>query len=94
MQSMNWLQRLADSMDMAEESLPGVPVIEIAGDQRVLIEGHNGVTGYSNEQISINVQNGTVFICGRKLELIKMTREQLVIAGWIESVQLQRRHPR
>lgn len=93
MQSMNWLQRLADSMDMAEESFPGVPVIEIAGDRRVLIEGHKGVTEYSCEQIRINVQKGTVCICGDKLELIKMTREQLVISGWIESVWLQRRHP-
>ncbi len=91
MQKMNWLQRLADRADLLGESLPGVPLLEIAGDCRVLIEEHKGVTEYSKEQICIKVSYGLVCICGCGLELIKMSREQLAISGRIDCVKLQRK---
>lgn len=73
--------------------MPAQPIVEIAGDGRVLIENHNGVSAYSTECILINVHYGTVRVCGCGMELIRMTKEQLVIRGKIESVFLQRRKP-
>ena len=43
------LQRLADGADLSAEPLPGQPIVEIAGDRRVLIENHFGVKEYSRE---------------------------------------------
>ena len=91
MQKMNWMQKLADGADLSGEPLPGVPIVEIAGECRVLIERHGGVTEYSRERISVKVRYGTVSVCGCGLELTRMTREQLVISGRIDCVQLQRR---
>lgn len=87
----HWLQRLADGADLAQEPLPGMPVVELAGERRVLIERHGGVTEYSNQKICVKVSFGKVCICGCNLELTRMTREQLVISGRIDCVQLQRR---
>lgn len=87
----NWVQRIADSADLSAEPLPGVPVVELAGDRRVLIEQHRGVTGYSREEIRVKVTYGQVCVHGRCLELKHMTREQLVISGWIDCVKLLRR---
>lgn len=84
-------ERLADSADLSGEPMPGVPVVELAGDRRVLIERHGGVTEYSCERICVKVRYGLVCICGCGLELTCMTREQLVITGRIDAVQLQRR---
>jgi len=92
MQRVSWMQRLADGMDLSGEPLPGVPVVEIAGDCRVLIERHAGVTEYSRERICVKVRYGVVCICGCGLELTRMAREQLVISGRIDCVQLQRRN--
>ncbi len=91
MQKRNWMQKLTDDIDLPAEPLPGVPIIEVAGDARVLIERHAGVTEYSRERISVKVRYGTVCICGCGLELTQMTRQQLVISGRIDCVQLQRR---
>ena len=44
MQKRNWMQMLADGADLPAEPLPGVPVVEVAGENRVLIERHAGVT--------------------------------------------------
>lgn len=84
-------QRLADNPKLAAEPLPGVSIVELAGDRRVLIENHQGVRGYSSGCILVKVSFGCVQICGSCLELAKMTREQLVIQGNIDSICLQRR---
>lgn len=86
-----FLERLADEADLTAEPLPGQPIVEIAGDRRVLIENHFGVKAYSREQIVVKVKYGCVCICGCGLELMRMTKEQLVIRGRIDGVTLQRR---
>ena len=78
-------------MDLPETPLPGIPVVELAGDRRVLIEGHCGVSEYSRERIGIKVAYGLVCITGCGLELARMTKERLVIRGRIDHVHIQRR---
>jgi len=90
-QSRNWIQKLADEADLSAETIPGVPVVELAGERRVLIERHQGMTEYSRERICVKVSYGMVCVCGCGLELSRMTRDQLVISGRIDCVQLQRR---
>ena len=86
-----FLERLADGVDLPSEPLPGQPIVEIAGDRRVLIENHFGVKEYSRERIGVKVKYGVVTVCGCGLELIRMTKEQLVISGRIDGVTLARR---
>lgn len=87
----NWMQRLAEEMDLPGEPLPGQPLIELAGDRRLLIEHHRGVTQYSREEICIKVSYGHIRVRGECLELSRMTGEQLVISGRIDCVLLLRR---
>ncbi|HIT33215.1 MAG TPA: sporulation protein [Candidatus Faecousia intestinigallinarum] len=84
------LQRITEGADLPGEPLPGLPLVEVAGDRRVLVENHGGVTEYGREQIRIQVRYGQVCVCGAGLELVMMTKEQLVICGRIESVHLIR----
>ncbi len=85
------LQRLADGADLPGEPLPGQPLVEIAGDRRVLVENHFGVKEYSRERIGVKVKYGILTVCGCGLELTRMTGEQLVISGRIDCVTLHRR---
>lgn len=87
----NILQQLTEAADLEGEPLPGQSIVEIAGDRRVLIENHGGVKEYSMERISVHVKYGYVIICGCGLELICMTKEQLIISGRIDTVSLCRR---
>lgn len=84
------LQLITEGADLPAEPLPGLPLVEIAGDRRVLIENHGGVTEYGREKIRIQVRYGQLCICGAGLELAMMTKEQLVICGRIDSVNLLR----
>lgn len=90
----DWMQRLTEGLDLPSESVPGQPLVEISGEERVLIENHAGVTAYGREQICVKVKFGQVQITGCGLELARMTKEQLIICGRIDSVTLQRRSGR
>lgn len=83
-------EQIVDGMDFSMEPLPGQPIVELAGDHRVLIENHRGVTGYSREKIWIQVKYGRVCIDGCGMELVHMTKERLLICGKIHSITVHR----
>ena len=85
-------ETLLEDAGLPGELAPGQSLVELAGQSRALIEGHGGITEYGAERIRIRVRFGQVCICGSKLELISMTKEQLVISGRIHSVTLEGRN--
>ncbi len=70
--------------------LPGQTLLELLGDQRILVEHHSGVTAYSRTQIRVKVGYGCLCISGTGLSLSKMSAEQLVITGCISTIALIR----
>ena len=86
----HFMERVTAAADLQDEPIPGLPLVEIAGDRRVLIEHHRGVTQYGSCCISVRVKFGTVVISGSHLELARMTAQQLIITGKIDCVQLER----
>ncbi len=83
-------ERIVVGADLPGECLPGVPLVEIAGEGRVLVENHCGVTAYKHCEICIKVKYGQICVCGNDLELARMTKNQLVITGEISGVKLYR----
>ena len=86
--SLRGLRKLAD---MSDGVLPGIPLVEICGDKRVLIEHHQGVVAYGNWEICVKVCYGILSVIGERLTLTCMTKEQLVICGRIDGVRLLRK---
>ena len=74
--------------DLAANEQIGFPVVEILGDRRVLIEHHRGVVAYGCHEIGIRVRYGILVINGTGLCLARMTKDQIVIHGCIESIRL------
>lgn len=82
---------VATGTQLYSEPLPGVPLIEIYDQRRVLIENHRGIVGYGTKEILIKARFGLICICGDDLKLVKMSREKLVITGKICGVTLRGR---
>ena len=91
MRKESWVGRLTEGMDLAGESLPGMTLAELAGDRRMLIEGHRGVTEYCRERVTVKVGYGLLSITGCGLELRQMSRQQLVISGRIDAIAIRRK---
>lgn len=84
-------ERFLDRLDLPEEPGFGETLVEVTGHRRVLIENHRGVTQYGSCRICVKVKFGCVSIMGGGLELTLMTKDQLIISGCIETLQLERR---
>ena len=82
---------ITSTADLNGEARPGAPLVELVADNRILIENHMGVIGYDSEQICVKVKFGQLSVIGSKLVLSRMTKEQLLITGTIDSLQLSRR---
>ena len=83
-------ERLAAMAELDTEPIPAQPIIEIGGDTRVLVENHRGVQAYGPEESLMGVKVGRVRICGHNMVLTRMSREQLLIRGKIDTVSLLR----
>lgn len=91
MKKADLLDQLTQGLDLPGEPLPGLPIVELAGDRRVLIENHMGVTAYCGSQIGVKVKYGEVVVLGECLNLVRMTKSQIIIGGRIDSISLRRR---
>lgn len=87
----HWIRQAADHAELMDEVLPGQTVVEVIGEGRVLIEGHEGVLAYSGCRICVKVLYGVAKIDGSNLKLTTMSKNKLVITGDVSCVQLHRR---
>ena len=83
-----WMDRL----DLPQEQLPGLPLVEVYGHKRVLIEHHHGVTEYGRNCVCVKVKYGVVRVEGDNLQLACMNRHTLIISGTINGIRLERRN--
>lgn len=83
----NWIQ----GTELYGQPLPGVPLVELAGDGRVLIENHRGVLEYGLEHIRVKVSFGSLVVSGQNLHLRHMTQSRLVICGKVQGISLEGR---
>lgn len=88
------LNVFTNGINLPTEAIPGLPLVEISGDKRVLIENHKGVSVYSVNEIHVKVSYGCLCIYGSNLELAQMTKQQLVVTGVITSVTISRGNSR
>lgn len=88
MRGKNWADKISAAADLQDECIPGLPLIEIAGNARVLMEHHCGVTEYGRQRIVVQTKDNLVAVSGDGLELTKMTADQLIISGTIYAVEL------
>ena len=83
------IRRITEEIGRTGQPLPGIPIVEIAGNKRVLIENHRGVQEYEQNRIRVGVSFGCVCVEGGCLEICRMTVQQLIICGKIERVSLE-----
>lgn len=67
-----------------------MPLVEMYGCRRVLVEWHQGVISYDTQQIHVKSCLGVLCISGEGLQLCRMCREQLVITGKISDISIKR----
>ena len=85
----SFLQQLLDQSDLAEENIPGKPIVELLGDCRILVENHRGIAELGTDLIEIKGGKAALRIRGEGLALKAMNRTELLITGRLFSVELE-----
>ena len=85
----SFLSGLTDRMGLPGEAMPGVSVAELWGKEKVLVDHHGGVIAYSPEEIQVRVSYGLLKISGSDLQMSRMTGQQLIISGHIQSLTVE-----
>ena len=75
--------------DWKKEGLRPKTLIELYGNERVLIEEHRGILAYADEEIRVGTSFGMAVVEGLELRLCCMSRSQLVIRGRICCVRTE-----
>ena len=65
-----------------------LPIVELTGQERLLIENHQGVVSYSVKKIAVKVCYGCVIVTGDDLRLMEMSRVKLAVCGRIDGLQI------
>ena len=84
------ISNMLDAVGIDADLQPGLPVLELAGDKRILIENHRSVVHYTNDRILVCMEFGQVCVAGCGLKLARLGKEQLVITGRIDCISLFR----
>jgi len=80
--------RIAEKFDLPLEAVSGVPRLTVTGDRQALVENHRGILIYCRERIEIDGGGIKLIICGDKMELAAMSRQEILIKGRIISAEL------
>lgn len=81
----DWKERIRDDAG----GLRPRTLVELYGNERVLIEEHRGILSYGDEEIRVGTSFGAAVIQGSELRLCCMSRSQLVIRGRIACVRTE-----
>lgn len=81
------LEKTVQMLDLPAD-LAGLPRIELIGDRELRVENHKGILAYGKEEIHISGGKLVIRVLGSDLELRGMSTSELLITGWIHSVEL------
>ncbi|HBK67649.1 MAG TPA: sporulation protein YqfC [Firmicutes bacterium] len=83
--------KVADFFELPSDVILDLPRLVLTGNQRLLIENHQGIIEYAKEVIRINTPIGELRISGEDLKIILITQEQVSVEGQIDKLDWRER---
>ena len=81
--------KMTEFLDIPKEIGSNQPKITAAGFNEILIENYRGILEYESYLIRISTHIGTIGVNGIDLELTKMTTDDVLITGRVDSVEFE-----
>ena len=78
---------IVESLKLPKDSVLGASIVTVTGNTDAFVENYKGIIEYTNQQILLQGKNCKIEICGRRLNIVYYTNEDMKISGWIESVR-------
>ena len=78
---------LAERLELPPDAFAGAVRMTALDDRRLLIENHRGVLEYGEALIRVDGGKGEIVLRGEGLRMSAMNREELLIAGRLQSLE-------
>lgn len=79
--------KLIESLDLPQDLFLGLPCLSFTGNRELYISNHRGILSYGQEEIVILAKSVQIIIKGRGLVISSYSKEELLIKGYIHSVE-------
>ncbi|MBO2520635.1 MAG: sporulation protein YqfC [Clostridia bacterium] len=83
------LGRLAGSMEMPRDVMLDAPRVTVIGALQAYVENHKGILEYTPSRVRVRTRDGLVTVTGSRLKIGRLFREELVIDGRVDRVELE-----
>lgn len=84
----NIKENVSDALELPKEITLNLPKVTMVGSSQIRIENHKGIIEYSESKIRINSKIGIIVITGKNLFIRNIIKEEVVLEGKLESVQI------
>ena len=81
------MRRRAEDSFLVQDLSAGLPRVSVTGNTRAMIENHQGIQQYCEEEVRIKCGRLIVKIIGVDLEIEELELDELVVAGQIVSIE-------
>ena len=78
---------VVESLKLPKDSLLGASIVSVTGNKDAFIENYKGIIEYTSQKILLQGKTCKIEICGRGLNIVYYTNEDMKISGFIESVR-------
>lgn len=81
---------IADTLRMPKDVVMDLPKVSVCGDKEVYIENHKGLLSYTDNEISVRMNDGIMYVMGVKLRIIAADAARMVINGDFTGVKYEK----
>ena len=86
-----WGSKISGTIGLHSESVFGTPVLELCGDERVLIENVKKVISFCEDEVLLTVCFGCIRITGEGLVFDYLGADRILIVGKILTIGVERK---
>ena len=81
--------KIVSTLDLPKDLFLGLSNISLCGNREVYISNHRGILSYGQEEMIILLKDYQLHIKGKDLSIISYSREELVIQGYIRTMEFE-----
>lgn len=78
---------VVESLKLPKDSLLGASILTLTGNTEVFVENYKGIIEYNSQMILLQGKTCKIQICGKRLNIVYYTNEDMKISGFVESVR-------
>lgn len=81
-----WKEQMVSALELPADLAYSEPIVTLTGTTEALIENYKCILVYTESEIVILTLRGKVSICGKNLEILWYTPQEMKITGTISAV--------